>query len=104
MCSRPLMHRSKVVFPEPLAPMSTTTSPLFTSTSMSRRTRSVPNDLFTRSMRTIADGLATTALFLIRDGEPSLEPPRAVGQKGAQPEVDDGDEREDLDGPERRRG
>ena len=43
--SRWLMHRSSVLFPEPLGPMITTTSPLFTVRDTSFRTSRVPKYL-----------------------------------------------------------
>src|SRR3990172_2005720 len=58
--SRWFMQRRKVVLPEPLGPMMTTTSPRATSMSTPRSTSSRPKRLWTSTARTIDSAIAPT--------------------------------------------
>ena len=54
------MQRKKVVFPEPLAPMRTTTSPRATSMLTPRNTSKRPKRLCTSRLRTMSSDIAPT--------------------------------------------
>src|SRR3990172_11064457 len=76
------MQRRKVVLPEPLGPMTTTTSPRATSMSTPRSTSSRPKRLWTSTARNIESAIALTFYAPpVRASNAAPAPPR----KGQRP-------------------
>src|SRR5690349_3374376 len=89
------MQRSSVVLPEPLGPITTTTSPVLTESETPRSTSSAPNRLCTLSITSIARWLATTRSVTVEDA--SFKIPAIERQSVTDAEVDGAGAHEDLE-------
>src|SRR5690606_25170986 len=96
--SRKFTQRSSVDFPEPLGPMTTTSSPCRTSVLMSLRTWWCPNHLDTLLIAIAASPLKQALIDIV---QPPLQILAQSGQSITYEKIDQGHEAEDL---ERRQG
>src|SRR5579859_5442003 len=81
-------HRNRVLLPEPLGPMMTSTSPWATSRSMPRRTVFVPKALHSPRTSTTASGIGLHA---------AVHPLGGDRERQVDDQVDQGNEQQHLD-------
>src|SRR6476660_5175978 len=101
--SRKLMQRSRVVLPEPLGPITQTTSPVAISRSTPRRTCRSPKNLCTPAILTIARSVSLDRPAVVEVMDIPRSPRHAVAVSPADPDTGAGNRKADDEVDDRRR-